>query len=109
MTDAIKPESGEVRPITMQDVRLAAGEGKLSAHDVLNAVNAILRNRVQPGRSPSREEWMNVSSELAAEFMNIDGPWCRGHLDMHEVWAALMGTQYAALFHPGDTPEGEAK
>lgn len=32
-----------VREITMQDVRLMAGEGKLSAHDVLKAVNAHLR------------------------------------------------------------------
>lgn len=32
-----------VREITMQDVRLIAGEGKLSAHDVLKAVNAHLR------------------------------------------------------------------
>ena len=31
--------------ITMQDVRLCAGEGRLSAATVLQAVNAILRNR----------------------------------------------------------------
>lgn len=31
------------RKITMSDVRLVAGEGKLSAHDVLAAVNAHLR------------------------------------------------------------------
>lgn len=41
-----EPRGGEA--ITMQDVRLCAGEGKLSAHDVLNAVNAILRNRRPP-------------------------------------------------------------
>ena len=33
------------RPITMQDVRLAAGEGKLQAHHVLMAVNTILNRR----------------------------------------------------------------
>lgn len=33
------------RPITMQDVRLAAGEGKLSAADVLTGCNAELRRR----------------------------------------------------------------
>jgi hypothetical protein len=31
--------------ISMQDVRLVAGEGKLSAHTVLDAVNVILRQR----------------------------------------------------------------
>lgn len=33
------------KPITMQDVRLCAGEGKLSASTVLQAVNAILNRR----------------------------------------------------------------
>lgn len=32
-------------PITMQDIRLVAGEGKLPAWAVLDAVNAILRQR----------------------------------------------------------------
>lgn len=32
-------------PITMQDIRLAAGEGPLSAHDVLVAANAVIRLR----------------------------------------------------------------
>ncbi len=35
------------RPITMQDIRLMAGEGKLSAHTVLEAANAVLRSRQQ--------------------------------------------------------------
>lgn len=35
----------KAKPITMQDVRLVAGEGKLAAHTVLDAVNAILRQR----------------------------------------------------------------
>lgn len=34
-----------LRPVTMQDVRLRAGEGKLSAKIVLDAVNAELRAR----------------------------------------------------------------
>lgn len=33
------------RPITMQDVRLAVGEGKLTPADVLNGCNAELRRR----------------------------------------------------------------
>lgn len=32
-------------PITMQDVRLAAGEGKLTAQQTLDACNAVLRSR----------------------------------------------------------------
>jgi hypothetical protein len=32
-------------PITMQDIRLCAGEGKLSAATVLQATNAVLRMR----------------------------------------------------------------
>lgn len=34
-----------MKPISMGDVRLAAGEGQLSAHDVLAAVNGILASR----------------------------------------------------------------
>lgn len=34
-------------PITMQDVRLVAGEGKLPAWAVLDAVNVILRRRAE--------------------------------------------------------------
>lgn len=33
------------KPITMSDIRLVAGEGKLSASDVLAAANAVLRTR----------------------------------------------------------------
>jgi hypothetical protein len=35
------------KPITMQDVRLFAGEGKLRAVDVLSACNAVLRDRAR--------------------------------------------------------------
>lgn len=35
----------DLAPITMQDVRLRAGEGPLAPHDVLAAVNAVLRSR----------------------------------------------------------------
>lgn len=38
-------EPGPSEAITMSDIRLMAGEGKLSAHDVLNAANAVLRMR----------------------------------------------------------------
>ena len=34
-------------PITMQDVRLSVGEGKLTAIDILNGVNAVLRLRAR--------------------------------------------------------------
>ncbi len=34
-------------PITMQDVRLVAGEGRLDAATVLAACNAVLRGRAQ--------------------------------------------------------------
>lgn len=34
-----------LRPITMQDVRLAVGEGHLNAQDVLSGCNAELRRR----------------------------------------------------------------
>lgn len=33
------------KPITMQDIRLAAGEGPLSAMEVLHAANAVIRSR----------------------------------------------------------------
>jgi hypothetical protein len=36
----------ELKPITMSDVRLMAGEGKLFPADVLNAVNAVLKMRL---------------------------------------------------------------
>lgn len=35
------------KPITMHDIRLHAGEGKLSAHDVLAAANAVMRSRTR--------------------------------------------------------------
>ena len=34
------------KPLTMSDIRLVAGEGKLTAHDVLAAANAVLRGRL---------------------------------------------------------------
>lgn len=44
--DALADENKRLRePITWQDVRLHAGEGKLSASAVLQAVNAVLRAR----------------------------------------------------------------
>lgn len=43
---ALAAERNALRsPITMPDIRLAVGEGKLSAHDVLVAANAVLRMR----------------------------------------------------------------
>lgn len=39
-----------IKPITMSEVRLCAGEGKLAAHDVLAACNAVLRMRVSDKR-----------------------------------------------------------
>jgi hypothetical protein len=37
-----------MKPITMQEVRLVAGEGKLNAATVLQAVNVILKQRSKP-------------------------------------------------------------
>jgi hypothetical protein len=52
------------KPITMSDVRLAAGEGKLSAHDVLAAVNAILRQR----RRYSRQDAIMIAGIIQDEI-----------------------------------------
>jgi excisionase family DNA binding protein len=38
--------------LTMQDVRLAAGEGKLTAEDVIRAANAVLRSHAKFKLSP---------------------------------------------------------
>jgi hypothetical protein len=38
-------EMTTIKPITMQDVRLVAGEGPLSATTVLDAINVILKQR----------------------------------------------------------------
>ena len=44
------------KPITMNDIRLCAGEGKLSAHAVLDAANAVLRQRARlAGQDTVRE------------------------------------------------------
>lgn len=46
-----QPVADPVRRISMDDVRLVAGEGKLTAHDVLEACNAVMRmrsDRAQP-------------------------------------------------------------
>lgn len=51
--------------ITMSDVRLAAGEGKLSAHDVLAACNAVLRTRqggADPTSAPVNPGWQPISA-----------------------------------------------
>lgn len=44
-TSTLAYEAKEPTPITMSDIRLAAGEGKLSARAVLDAANAVLRMR----------------------------------------------------------------
>src|SRR5687768_12831842 len=42
------------RPITMQDVRLACGEGKLTPLDMLQGANAELRRRAALSPSPDK-------------------------------------------------------
>lgn len=47
---ALKARLADItQPITMQGIRLHAGEGRLEPHHVLVAVNAILRNRAPAG------------------------------------------------------------
>lgn len=70
------PRGGEA--ITMQDVRLCAGEGKLSAHDVLNAVNAILRNRRPPDGWPDREAVARACVAFKAELQRQGALWTDG-------------------------------
>jgi hypothetical protein len=56
MTENDKPlplANDPLRPITMQDIRLIAGEGTLSARTVLEAVNVILRQRAGNGEQPA--------------------------------------------------------
>ena len=36
------------------------------------------------------------TTELYAEFANIDGPWCRGQMDCDDVWRALLDAQAEA-------------
>ena len=45
----------EATRITMDEVRLLCGEGKLSARDVLNAVNVILKQRAESAAAQARE------------------------------------------------------
>ena len=45
LRELLERVEGLVAPITMQDVRLAVGEGPLSPLDVLNGCNAELRRR----------------------------------------------------------------
>jgi hypothetical protein len=113
-----EPRGGEGLQITMQDVRLAAGEGKLSAHDVLNAVNAILRNR-RPSSPPSGGgNPLSATGLDDSEGAEIDG---NGGWPSREAVVALLssadecgqiqGPQWIdmtaddliALFHTGET------
>jgi len=45
--EAIEAAAKVAAPITMSDIRLCAGEGKLTAHTVLDAANAVLRQRAR--------------------------------------------------------------
>lgn len=65
------------RPITMQDVRLAVGEGKLSNADVLAGCNAEMRRRGLIRPTPPREpvspaELLRLSEECLAEIRRIE-------------------------------------
>jgi hypothetical protein len=55
--------TGIFNPITMQDVRLATGEGILSTTNILDAVNAVLRNR--------KLQDINIFEELQATYTRI--------------------------------------
>lgn len=71
MTDA-----AELVEITMSDVRLVIGEGKLSNHDVLAAVNALLRMRAaQQGADDQRGMiwWNSLSDEGRKKWVQPSG------------------------------------
>jgi hypothetical protein len=61
------PKHERVRPLTMQDVRLMAGEGELSAVDVLAACNAVLRTdpRYATPPAPGEDVVLVARDELA--------------------------------------------
>jgi hypothetical protein len=54
------------KPIDMQDVRLAAGEGKLSNADVLRAANAVVSTRAEQAAQVIRDLEAKVAGELVA-------------------------------------------
>lgn len=58
-----------MQPITMSDVRLIAGEGKLSAHQTIAAVNGVLRMRAgqQFGRAASMMVAKIIEDEIGGE------------------------------------------
>lgn len=54
-------------PLTMQDVRLIAGEGTLEPHTVLAACNVLMQQRFEEMRSalrPLAEATLGVNGEL---------------------------------------------
>lgn len=62
--------SAKVEEIRMAEVRLCAGEGKLSANDMLAACNAVLRMRVQRHSPPTVS--MSEREKLADRIATID-------------------------------------
>ena len=71
---ALSPSSGAElsRPITFQDVRLAVGEGKLTATDVLAGVNAELRRRAALSPSPV-EKLVEALEPVVLSVASLDG------------------------------------
>lgn len=68
MSRAITDDQINIRPITMQDVRLAVGEGKLTPDDVLAGCNAEIRRRGGlTFRKPITDETVEA---MALAFMN---------------------------------------
>lgn len=80
------------------------------AYPVPNDTYVLLPQKVLGGRAgkplftrpdPASDELLEalreVTPELTAEFSNIDGPWCRGQMDMDEVWSRLIDAQITAI------------
>lgn len=69
MKRAVKSRKTMAGQITMSDVRLVAGEGKLSATDTLAAVNAVLRMRAsqQFGRATAIMIAKIIEDEIGGE------------------------------------------
>lgn len=85
-------------PITMQDVRLMAGEGKLSGADVLAACNAILRQRGAAPPAPVGED--EVGRALYEQWVaeNSEDDWVGwNHLPDKETWRARARAAIAAM------------
>jgi len=70
-----------MNPLTMSDIRLVAGEGKLSAKDILAAVNGVLRMRAdqQVGRTTAILIAKIIEDEIGGEVCTSE--WAQAAAD----------------------------